>query len=79
MSSFELIRSQRIESLNIEAQEYRHGITGARHLHLSANDNNNAFIVGFRTLPGIPPAWLTSSSTPRSAAAGASRYGTHFS
>ena len=51
MSSFESIRSQRIESLNIDAQEYRHGITGARHLHLSANDNNNAFIVGFQTLP----------------------------
>ncbi len=51
MSSFESLRSQRIESLNIEAQEYRHGITGAQHLHLSANDNNNAFIVGFRTLP----------------------------
>ncbi|MGH6908243.1 MAG: insulinase family protein, partial [Aestuariivirga sp.] len=37
--------------MNIDAQEYRHGITGARHLHLSANDNNNAFMIGFRTLP----------------------------
>ncbi|HZC02538.1 MAG TPA: hypothetical protein VE844_14635, partial [Gammaproteobacteria bacterium] len=48
---FEHLRSQRIDSLNIEAQEYRHRGTGARHLHLAAEDSNNAFAVAFLTLP----------------------------
>ncbi len=48
---FEHLRSQRIDSLNIEAQEYRHRGTGARHLHLAAEDSNNAFEVAFLTLP----------------------------
>lgn len=48
---FEHLRSQRIESLNIEAQEYRHRITGARHLHLAAQDSNNVFVVAFITPP----------------------------
>ncbi len=48
---FEHLRSYRIPSLNLEAQEYRHAGTGARHLHLAANDDNNAFMVAFRTLP----------------------------
>ncbi len=50
-SIFEHLRSQPIASLNIEAQEYRHRITGARHLHLAAEDRNNAFAVAFLTPP----------------------------
>ncbi len=51
MHDFELIRTQTIESLGIEAREYRHRPTGAPHLHLAAQDSNNAFMVAFRTYP----------------------------
>ena len=50
--AFELVRERRIASLNVEAREYRHRDTGARHLHLAAEDNNNCFSVAFRTVPG---------------------------
>ena len=49
--AFTLIRQARIPTLNIEVEEYRHLATGARHLHLSADDNNNAFLVAFLTVP----------------------------
>jgi Zn-dependent M16 (insulinase) family peptidase len=49
--AFTLIRQARIPSLNIEVEEYRHLATGARHLHLSADDNNNVFLVAFLTVP----------------------------
>ncbi len=49
--SFTLVRQARIPSLNIALEEYRHVATGARHLHLSADDNNNAFLVAFLTVP----------------------------
>jgi Zn-dependent M16 (insulinase) family peptidase len=32
-------------------QEYRHRATGARHLHLAADDPHNAFMVAFLTVP----------------------------
>jgi len=48
---FTLIRQARIPSLNIDIEEYRHNATGAQHLHLSADDNNNVFLVGFLTVP----------------------------
>lgn len=48
---FELIRKQKIESLNIEVQEYVHTKTGARHFHTAADDNNNSFSIGFATVP----------------------------
>ncbi|MDM8559247.1 insulinase family protein [Candidatus Parabeggiatoa sp. HSG14] len=49
--AFSFVRQARISSLNIEVEEYRHTVTGARHLHLSADDNNNAFLVAFLTVP----------------------------
>jgi Zn-dependent M16 (insulinase) family peptidase len=49
--AFEHIRSESVPSLNIEVQEYRHTETGARHFHLAADDNNNAFLVAFLTVP----------------------------
>ena len=48
---FTLIRQARIASLHIDVEEYRHNATGAQHLHLSADDNNNVFLVGFLTVP----------------------------
>ena len=49
--AFTQVRQTPISSLNIQVEEYRHQATGARHLHLSADDNNNAFLVGFLTVP----------------------------
>jgi Zn-dependent M16 (insulinase) family peptidase len=50
-NAFEYLRSQRIDSLNLTAHEYRHRDTGARHLHLASDDTNNAFVVAFLTIP----------------------------
>jgi presequence protease len=49
--AFTFVREDRIPNLNIDVEEYRHIKTGARHLHLSAQDNNNAFLVAFLTVP----------------------------
>ena len=48
---FKLIRKQTIDSLNLEAQEYLHEATDARHFHLAADDSNNVFSIGFATVP----------------------------
>jgi Zn-dependent M16 (insulinase) family peptidase len=50
-SSFEHIKSTAVESLHLTVEEYRHRPTGARHLHLAAEDDNNAFLVAFLTVP----------------------------
>ncbi len=50
-SAFQWLRSSRIPSLNVEVQEFRHKVTGAPHIHLAADDDQNAFLVGFRTVP----------------------------
>ncbi len=50
-SPFTLLRRHRIESLGVELQDYRHEATGARHLHLAADDPHNVFLVAFRTVP----------------------------
>jgi len=49
--NFTLIRQARVQSLKIDIEEYRHSATGAKHLHLSADDNNNVFLVAFLTVP----------------------------
>jgi Zn-dependent M16 (insulinase) family peptidase len=49
--SFELCSSTPIASLNINAYLYRHKITGAEHLHLAADSDENAFLVALRTVP----------------------------
>ena len=48
---FEPVRRARIESLNLAFEEYVHAATGARHFHLDAEDDNNAFLVAFLTVP----------------------------
>ena len=50
-SAFELIRVQTIPSLKIQFEEYRHKITGAQHIHLSADNSENVFLVALRTVP----------------------------
>jgi len=49
--AFTLVRQTKLHSLKIDIEEYRHLATGAQHLHLSADDNNNAFLVAFLTVP----------------------------
>ena len=44
-SSFTLIKTEKIDSLNIELEIYQHKITGAMHYHLSADNNENVFLV----------------------------------
>ncbi len=49
--TFELLGASEIRSLRVEVQEFRHHGTGARHFHLAADDDNNAFLVAFLTVP----------------------------
>ena len=50
-SAFEFLRTERIESLNIEVEEYRHKNTGAQHIHIAADNPENVFLVALRTVP----------------------------
>ena len=50
--SFDLLRSQHIESLNIDVQQFEHRETGALHYHLAADNTENVFLVALRTVPG---------------------------
>ncbi len=49
--TFELLRREPIASLSAELQEYRHKVTGALHYHLAAENEENVFMVAFRTQP----------------------------
>jgi len=49
--AFELLRSEHIDSLNIQVQQFQHRKTGAMHYHLAANNNENVFLVALRTVP----------------------------
>jgi Zn-dependent M16 (insulinase) family peptidase len=49
--SFEWLRSKTIESLNITITEYQHRKTGAQHIHISADNSENIFLVALRTVP----------------------------
>ncbi len=49
--AFEWVRSERIDSLNLTLQEFRHINTGALHYHMEAENTENVFLVGFRTVP----------------------------
>jgi hypothetical protein len=49
--AFEFLRSERIDSLNIDVAEYRHRKTGAQHIHITADNPENVFLVALRTVP----------------------------
>lgn len=51
-SGFELQRSHRIGSLDIDVTTWIHTPTGATHLHLATDHPENVFLVALRTLPG---------------------------
>jgi Zn-dependent M16 (insulinase) family peptidase len=50
-SSFEIISQKHIDSLNIDLTEYRHKKTGAMHVHMQADSDENVFLVALRTVP----------------------------
>lgn len=50
-SSFEWLRSQSIDALNIQIEEYRHIQTGALHYHIASESEENVFLVALRTMP----------------------------
>ena len=50
-SSFSLIRSRFLETLNITVEEYDHKVTGAKHFHLASDNPENVFMVALRTVP----------------------------
>lgn len=49
--AFQLKRTETIESLGIDVQEYVHSRTGALHYHIAADNQENVFLVAFRTVP----------------------------
>lgn len=49
--SFEFLRSQPIDSLNLVIEEYRHKATGAQHVHIGSDNSENVFLVALRTVP----------------------------
>jgi len=51
VSAFKLVKTTTIESLNIQYEEYEHLTTGARHIHLASDNNENVFMVALRTVP----------------------------
>ncbi|MBX2824038.1 MAG: insulinase family protein [Gammaproteobacteria bacterium] len=49
--AFESIRQHTIETLDVKVHEYRHKVTGAPHFHFAADNPENVFLVGLRTVP----------------------------
>ena len=50
-NTFDLVSSTPIESLNLVCEHYQHKNTGAQHFHLAADNSENVFLVGLRTVP----------------------------
>jgi len=50
-NDFELLRREPLTHLHCVFEEYRHKKTGAQHIHLSAQNDENVFLVALRTLP----------------------------
>ncbi|MDO3385748.1 insulinase family protein [Gilvimarinus sp. SDUM040013] len=50
-SAFDLIRSERNDALNLTIEEYVHSATGAQHIHLASDNDENVFLVALRTVP----------------------------
>lgn len=50
-SHFRLLRRQAIPSLNVTVEEYEHADTGASHIHMAADNDENVFMVAVRTVP----------------------------
>ena len=49
--AFAHVRSEHIQSLDIDVHEFKHNVTGAAHVHIAADNPENVFLVGLRTVP----------------------------
>lgn len=49
--SFECVREVALPQLHATFVEYRHRVTGARHIHLGTDNSENVFLVAFKTMP----------------------------
>ena len=49
--TFTLISEREIPSLNLSVEEYSHERTGAQHIHLKSDSEENVFLVALRTVP----------------------------
>lgn len=49
--AFQLLRQHHVEALDIQVSEYKHKVTGAIHYHLATENDENVFLVAFRTQP----------------------------
>lgn len=49
--AFEWLGSTPVEALKVTVESYRHRETGALHYHLAADNPENVFLVGLRTMP----------------------------
>ena len=49
--AFQLLRQHHVEALDIDVYEYKHKVTGAVHYHLASENDENVFLVAFRTQP----------------------------
>lgn len=49
--AFEHTRSEHVASLDIDVHEFRHTGIGTPHVHISADNPENVFLVGLRTVP----------------------------
>jgi presequence protease len=47
---FKLIKQETLKNLDIELFEFEHEKTKARHIHLKADDDENSFVCGFKTM-----------------------------
>ncbi|KAK1770550.1 Metalloenzyme, LuxS/M16 peptidase-like protein [Phialemonium atrogriseum] len=58
LHGFTLLRTKHVPELELTALHLRHDKTGAEHLHISRDDSNNVFSIGFKTNPpddtGVP-------------------------
>ncbi len=50
-STFKRLATTEIASLDLRCEEYQHTLTGARHIHLAADNKENVFLVALRTVP----------------------------
>ena len=50
-STFKPLATTEIASLDLRCEEYQHTLTGARHIHLAADNKENVFLVALRTVP----------------------------
>ncbi|MBT8138519.1 MAG: insulinase family protein [Gammaproteobacteria bacterium] len=50
-TAFTLVSQSSIDSLGLRYEEYQHRDTGAKHIHLGAENKENVFLVALRTVP----------------------------